>query len=168
MKEVKELLPILEEHRRRGERVVFTNGCFDILHLGHAKYLGFARGLGDLLVVGVNSDKSVRKLKGPNRPVCTESERAQMLAALGDVDYVVIFDEDTPDALIHEVKPDVLVKGEDWKDKGVVGSDFVKSYGGEIVLAPLVKGKSSSDIIQRILKTADKPGRKENAAKDET
>lgn len=165
MKTVAELVPILEEHRRRGERVVFTNGCFDILHLGHAKYLEFARGLGDLLVVGINSDKSVRKLKGPGRPVCDVSERTQMLAALGDVDYVVVFDADTPDALIREVKPDVLVKGEDWKDKGVVGSDFVKSYGGEVVLAPMVKGKSTSDIIERILKSAQKPGRRDD--KDE-
>lgn len=168
MKTVKELLPILEEHRRRGERVVFTNGCFDILHLGHARYLQFARRQGDLLVVGVNSDKSVRKLKGPNRPVCAEGERAQMLAALGDVDYVVIFEEDTPDALIREVRPDVLVKGEDWKDKGIVGSDFVESYGGEVVLAPLVRGVSTSDIIQRILKSAETSGRKDDEDKDGT
>lgn len=150
MKTTDELIPILEEHRRRRERIVFTNGCFDILHLGHAKYLEFARGLGDVLVIGLNSDAGVRKIKGPNRPVCPESERAQMLAALGDVGYVVIFDEETPDQLIRQVRPDVLVKGEDWREKGVVGREFVESYGGEVVLAPLVKGKSTSEIIRRI------------------
>ena len=154
MKTTKELLPLLEEHRRRGERIVFTNGCFDVLHLGHAKYLEVARGLGDVLVVGLNSDGSVRRLKGSGRPICAENERAQMLAALGDVSYVVIFEEDTPETLIREVHPDVLVKGEDWKEEGVVGSDFVKSYGGEVVLAPLVEGKSTTDIIERILKSA--------------
>ncbi len=150
MKSLDELRAVLEEHRRRREQIVFTNGCFDILHLGHAKYLEFSRGLGDLLVVGVNSDDSVRKIKGPKRPVCPQNERAQMLAALGDVTYVVIFDEETPEKLIRQVRPDVLVKGEDWKDKGVVGREFVESYGGEVVLAPLVDGKSTSDIIKRI------------------
>jgi D-beta-D-heptose 7-phosphate kinase/D-beta-D-heptose 1-phosphate adenosyltransferase len=152
----RELRRILDEHRRRRERIVFTNGCFDILHLGHAKYLEFARGLGDVLVVGVNSDRSVRKIKGPHRPICSESERAQMLAALGDVSYVVLFDEPTPEKLIRRVRPDVLVKGEDWKEKGVVGSEFVKSSGGEVVLAPLVKGKSTTDIIARILQIGPK------------
>jgi D-beta-D-heptose 7-phosphate kinase/D-beta-D-heptose 1-phosphate adenosyltransferase len=147
---LKELLLQLDEHRRRGETVVFTNGCFDLLHLGHAKYLEFARGLGDVLVVGLNSDRSVRRNKGPDRPIVGESERAQMLAALGDVTWVVLFDEDTPEKIIRRVRPDVLVKGEDWKTKGVVGSDFVKSIGGRVVLAPLVKGKSTSDIIRRI------------------
>jgi len=154
MKTLAELVPLLDEHRRRRERIVFTNGCFDILHLGHAKYLEFARGVGDVLVVGVNSDRSVRSLKGPGRPVCPENERAQLLAAFGDVSYVVIFDEDTPEELIRQVRPDVLVKGEDWKDKGVVGSEFVRSYGGEVMLAPVVKSKSTSDIIQRVLKSA--------------
>jgi len=156
MKTREELLGILDEHRRRRERIVFTNGCFDILHLGHAKYLEFARGLGDVLVVGVNSDRSVRKIKGPYRPICPENERAQMLAALGDVSYVVLFDEPTPETLIRQVRPDVLVKGEDWKEKGVVGSEFVKSSGGEVVLAPLVKGKSTTDIIRRVLEIGPK------------
>ena len=150
MKSPRELLSVLAEHRRRRERVVFTNGCFDLLHLGHAKYLEFARGLGDVLVVGLNSDRSVRRIKGPDRPVVGENERAQMLAALGDVSWVVLFDEDTPDALIRAVRPDVLVKGEDWRHKGVVGREFVESYGGEVILAPLVKGKSTTNIIERI------------------
>jgi len=164
MKTLRELLPILEEHRRRGERIVFTNGCFDVLHLGHARYLETARGMGDVLVVGLNSDRGVRKLKGRGRPVCGESERAQMLAALGDVGYVVVFDEDTPETLIRRVRPDVLVKGEEWKDKGVVGRAFVESYGGEVVLTPMVQGKSTSDIIERILKNVgDRPARRKKS-----
>ena len=159
MKSLAELRPILEEHRRRRERIVFTNGCFDILHLGHVKYLEFARGLGDVLVIGLNSDGSVRRLKGANRPICPENERAQMLAALADVSYVVVFDEDTPDALIREVHPDVLVKGEDWEGKEVVGSEFVRSYGGDVVLAPLVKGKSTTEIIQRIMRSEEQQER---------
>jgi D-beta-D-heptose 7-phosphate kinase/D-beta-D-heptose 1-phosphate adenosyltransferase len=154
VKTIGELVGILEEHRRRRERIVFTNGCFDVLHVGHARYLEFARGLGDVLVVGVNSDDGVRRLKGPTRPVSSESERTQLLAALADVSYVVVFDEDTPAKLIGKVRPDVLVKGEDWKDKGVVGSDFVRSYGGQTVLAPVVKGRSTTDIIRRIAASA--------------
>jgi D-beta-D-heptose 7-phosphate kinase/D-beta-D-heptose 1-phosphate adenosyltransferase len=145
-----ELVAALAEHRRRRERIVFTNGCFDVLHLGHVKYLEFARGLGDVLVVGLNSDASVRKLKGPSRPICPQSERAQVLAALESVGYVVIFEEEIPDKIIEKVRPDVLVKGEDWKEKGVVGREFVESYGGEVVLAPMIEGKSTSDIIRRI------------------
>ena len=145
-----ELLAVLDEHRRRSERIVFTNGCFDVLHLGHVKYLEFARGLGDVLVVGLNSDASVRKLKGPGRPVCDQNERAQVLAALADVSYVVLFEEEVPERIIRKVRPDVLVKGEDWREKGVVGREFVESCGGEVVLAPVIEGKSTSDIIRRI------------------
>ncbi len=149
LKTPRELVQVLAEHRRRGDRIVFTNGCFDLLHVGHAKYIGFARRLGDLLVVGLNTDRSVRALKGPSRPVVGERERAQMLAALGDISYVVLFDDDTPEKLIRSVRPDVLVKGEDWKHKGVVGREFVESYGGEVILAPLVKGKSTTALIRR-------------------
>jgi D-beta-D-heptose 7-phosphate kinase/D-beta-D-heptose 1-phosphate adenosyltransferase len=150
MKTLAGLLPILKECRLRRERIVFTNGCFDILHLGHVKYLEFSRALGDVLVVGLNSDRSVRGLKGPGRPVLPQGERAQMLAALGDVSYVVIFSELSSEPLIRRVRPDVLVKGADWKNKGVVGRAFVESYGGKVVLAPLVEGKSTTNIIRRI------------------
>jgi D-beta-D-heptose 7-phosphate kinase/D-beta-D-heptose 1-phosphate adenosyltransferase len=150
VKTLKELAPILDEHRRKGEVIVFTNGCFDVLHLGHVKYLEFARGLGDVLVVGLNSDGSVRRLKGPERPIVPEAERAQVLAALDDVTYVAVFEEDTPAKIIRRVRPDVLVKGEDWREKGVVGREFVESRGGRVVLAPLVKDRSTTDVIRKI------------------
>ena len=144
------LLVDLARHRARGESVVFTNGCFDLLHAGHAEFFDFAGGHGDVLVVGLNSDSSVRRLKGPGRPVCTERERARMLAALEAVDYIVFFGEPTPQRLIRAVRPDVLVKGEDWRTKGVVGREFVESYGGRVLLAPVVKGLSTSALVQRI------------------
>ncbi len=148
---VKELKEILDKHRTRKERIVFTNGCFDILHRGHIEYLGFARNQGELLVVGLNTDRSVNDMKGHGRPVLPEQDRARVLAAIEDVDYVVLFDEPTPDKLIKEVRPDILVKGEDWKEKGVVGREFVESCGGKVVLAPLVEGVSTSDIISKIV-----------------
>jgi D-beta-D-heptose 7-phosphate kinase/D-beta-D-heptose 1-phosphate adenosyltransferase len=150
-----ELMSLLAEHRRRNERVVFTNGCFDVLHAGHIKFLHFARSQGDVLVVGLNSDASVKKIKGLKRPIYTERERAQMLSALTDVDYVVIFAQPTPAKLIQAVNPDVLVKGEDWKEKGVVGRKFVEARGGKVILAPLIPGLSSSDIIRRVRTKAD-------------
>ena len=149
VKSCDELCQLLSEHRRRGERIVFTNGCFDVLHVGHIKFLRFARSQGDVLVIGLNSDASVKKIKGARRPIYTQDERAQMLSALADVDYVVIFGEPTPEKLIRSVKPAVLVKGEDWKEKGVVGREFVEAHGGKVILAPLVQGLSSSDIIKR-------------------
>lgn len=147
-----ELPALLDNHRRRGEKIVFTNGCFDIMHPGHVNFLEFARGQGDLLVVGLNSDKSVRSIKGEGRPICTEEERGTVLAALEAVDYVVIFDEDTPAALINTVGPDILVKGEDWREKGVVGRESVEGRGGRVVLAPLVPGVSTSGVVERIVK----------------
>jgi D-beta-D-heptose 7-phosphate kinase/D-beta-D-heptose 1-phosphate adenosyltransferase len=124
--------------------------CFDILHPGHVAYLKFARGQGDVLVVGLNSDTSVKKLKGQGRPILPQKDRACLLGALESVTHIVLFDEDTPGSVIEEIRPDVLVKGEDWREKGVVGRDFVESYGGRVVLAGLVEGHSSSDIIDRI------------------
>lgn len=150
IKTVKELKEVLDNHRSRGERIVFTNGCFDILHRGHIEYLGFARNQGELLVVGLNTDRSVSDMKGLGRPVQPEADRARVLAALGDVDYVVLFDASTPEELVRSVRPNVLVKGEDWKEKGVVGREFVESYGGKVVLAPLVQGVSTTDIISKI------------------
>jgi D-beta-D-heptose 7-phosphate kinase/D-beta-D-heptose 1-phosphate adenosyltransferase len=145
-----EIRAIADAHRSAGEVVVFTNGCFDILHPGHVSYLDFARSQGDVLIVGLNSDKSVKELKGQNRPVLPEMDRACLLGALESVTHIVLFDENTPANLVEEVRPDVLVKGEDWRDKGVVGREFVESYGGRVVLAKIVEGHSSSDIIDRI------------------
>lgn len=132
-----------------GQRVVFTNGCFDILHSGHVSYLQFAREQGDALIVGVNSDRSVKQGKGDLRPVNPEQERALVLSALECVDWVVIFDEDEPATLIGEILPDVLVKGEDWAHY-VSGREVVEQQGGRVVLAPLVKGRSTTGTIERI------------------
>ena len=144
------LLEELSWRRKKGQKVVFTNGCFDILHAGHVEYLRRARELGDCLVVGLNSDASVRRLKGPRRPVNTVSDRALVLANLYSVDYVVVFDEDTPEGLIRAIRPDVLVKGADWPEEKIVGASFVRSYGGRVVRLPLLEGRSTSEIIRRI------------------
>ena len=135
--------------RPRSERVVFTNGCFDVLHRGHVEYLESARSLGDLLVVGLNTDDSVRRLKGPSRPVNPEDDRAYVLAGLAAVDYVTFFAEDTPRDLIVALLPDVLVKGGDYRKKDIVGGAEVEAAGGEVVVAPLVPGRSTTAILQR-------------------
>ena len=142
----RELAPL----RAAGKKVVFTNGCFDILHAGHARYLHEARREGDVLVVGLNSDASVSRLKGEGRPVVPEADRAELLASLECVDYVVVFPEDTPQRLIEQVEPDVLVKGEDWKTKGVVGAEFVEARGGKVVLVNLLPGRSTTGIVERV------------------
>ncbi|MCP3920461.1 MAG: D-glycero-beta-D-manno-heptose-7-phosphate kinase [bacterium] len=139
----------LEEWRRAGKRIVFTNGCFDVLHLGHVQYLRFARSKGDLLLVGVNDDASVRRLKGDERPVNVLADRMGVLAALEMVDGVVAFGEDTPKELVECVTPDVLVKGEDYADKVVVGREWVESHGGQVVLAPLVQGRSTTEALRK-------------------
>ena len=136
--------------KKAGKRIVFTNGCFDILHIGHARYLYAARELGNYLIVAVNSDISVKSIKGPDRPVINENERAEMLAALGCVDMVVMFDEDTPYEILKKLVPDVLVKGGDWKEEDIVGADIVKNAGGEVKRIPFVEGSSTTDIINRI------------------
>jgi rfaE bifunctional protein nucleotidyltransferase chain/domain len=148
----RQLKAIREDLRRRGPAFVFTNGCFDILHAGHVDYLAFARAQGDVLAVAINSDRSVRELKGPLRPVVPEEDRAKLLAALEMVDYVVVFDELHVDGLIAELLPDVLVKGEDRKG-WVCGRDIVEQHGGRVVLAPLATGKSTTNIIGTILNT---------------
>jgi len=145
------LADLIESEKARGKRVVFTNGCFDLLHAGHVKYLQKARNLGDLLVLGLNSDASVRRLKGPKRPLIGEEERAHILAALDCIDYVVIFDEDTPLELIAALKPHILAKGGDYTVDGVVGRELVESYGGRVELVTFVDGKSTTNIIERIL-----------------
>ena len=136
--------------RAEGRRVAFTNGCFDLLHSGHLALLEAARAEGDLLVVALNSDRSVRELKGPKRPVIGQQDRAAMLAALSCVDYVTIFDELTPESLIRQVRPDVLVKGGDYQPSDVVGGQFVESYGGRVVICPLVPGVSTSQILKTV------------------
>lgn len=135
---------------RRPPRVVFTNGCFDILHVGHARYLKDARALGDILVVGVNSDASVKRLKGPERPIQCEADRSELLAALGCVDYVVLFTEDTPARLVEEVAPDVLVKGGDWPVEKIEGHKFVLARGGEVKSLAFHPGHSTTSLIERI------------------
>ncbi len=147
------LATIIAAEQGRGKRVVFTNGCFDLLHAGHVKYLQKARTLGDLLVLGLNSDASVRRLKGEKRPLIAEEERAHILAALDCIDYLVIFDEDTPLRLIETLRPMVLVKGGDYTPAGVVGKDLVEAYGGRVELVEFVDGKSTTNIIEKILKT---------------
>jgi D-beta-D-heptose 7-phosphate kinase/D-beta-D-heptose 1-phosphate adenosyltransferase len=144
------LLADLARHRAQGESIVFTNGCFDLIHAGHVEFFNFAGQQGDVLVVGLNSDRSVRANKGPTRPICPEKQRARVLSALEAIDYIVVFDEDTPQRLIEAVSPDVLVKGEDWRHKGVVGREFVEAHGGRVVLAPLVKGLSTTELVRRI------------------
>jgi D-beta-D-heptose 7-phosphate kinase/D-beta-D-heptose 1-phosphate adenosyltransferase len=147
---VEELRPVLDHHRGAGRRVVFTNGCFDLLHAGHVEMLSFARAQGDTLVVGVNSDRSVRLIKGDGRPIYPAVERALILAALEVVDYVVVFDETRAERIVRAVRPDVLVKGEDWRDKVVDGQVFVESYGGRVALAPLLPGYGTTLTIERL------------------
>lgn len=150
IRSIEEMIVERKHLKECGVKTVFTNGCFDILHIGHADYLGFARRQGDVLIVGLNSDASVKRNKGPKRPINNENERALMLAALNVVDYVVLFDEDEPAALIAQLLPDVLVKGEDWAHY-VSGREVVEKNGGCVVLAKMVDGKSTTNMITRIL-----------------
>lgn len=146
-----ELGAIVRRRRAMGERAVFTNGCFDLLHRGHTRLLQQARALGDLLIVGLNSDASVRRLKGPQRPVLSQDERAELLAALAAVDYVVIFEEADPGRIIDALEPDILVKGADWAQEAIVGREIVERRGGRVVTIPLVEGASTSNILRRIM-----------------
>ncbi len=146
-----DLAAIVEDLRRQGKRIVFTNGCFDLMHIGHTRYLQAARELGDVLVVGVNSDASVRSLdKGPGRPIVPQAQRAEVLAALACVDYVVVFDEPDPGALIGALQPDVLVKGGDWAPDRIIGREVVEARGGRVLTIPLVPGVSTSALVERI------------------
>jgi D-beta-D-heptose 7-phosphate kinase/D-beta-D-heptose 1-phosphate adenosyltransferase len=148
-----ELLGVRAHLKNAGKRVVFTNGCFDILHRGHVDYLIKARALGDALIVGLNTDNSVKRLKGAGRPVVEEDDRAAVLAALSAVDYVCLFDEDTPYELIKSIVPDVLVKGADWSVQDVVGKDVVESAGGSVQTIEFLPNRSTSKIIQKIAET---------------
>lgn len=148
---LQELAPKIRSLRESGKRVVFTNGCFDILHAGHVRYLTAARVEGDVLVAGLNSDASVRSIKGAGRPIVPQDQRAEVLAGLWCVDYVTVFDEPDPLKLIQTLKPDVLVKGEDWGEQEIIGADVVKANGGKVVRVPVVSDISTSSIIQKIL-----------------
>ncbi len=149
--DLRELLELLEKVRGR-KKVVFTNGCFDILHAGHADYLKRAKSLGDILVVGINSDTSVKRIKGEKRPILPQQMRAYLVNSLKPVDYVVVFEEDTPLELIKAIKPDVLVKGADWNLDKIVGADFVLSYGGRVESIAFSFDISTSKVIERILR----------------
>ena len=150
-----QLLSALSAERGAGKRIVFTNGCFDLMHIGHTRYLQAARELGDVLVVGVNSDASVRSLdKAPDRPIVPEAQRAEVLAALGCVDYVIIFNESDPLRVITSVQPDVLVKGGDWAIERIVGRDIVEARGGVVKTIPLVPGFSTTGLLERIRSAA--------------
>jgi D-glycero-beta-D-manno-heptose 1-phosphate adenylyltransferase len=146
-----ELVPLLERARREKQRIVFTNGCFDLMHIGHTRYLQAAKALGDILVVGVNSDASVKSLKkAPDRPIVAEAQRAEVVAALGCVDYVVMFPEPDPLNLITALQPDVLVKGGDWPIDRIIGREVVERRGGTVKTIPLVPGMSTTALIERI------------------
>ena len=149
--ELNELLSLLKDLRGK-KKIVFTNGCFDILHAGHADYLKKAKSLGDILVVGINSDESIRRIKGEKRPIIPQELRAFLLDSLKPVDYVIIFEEDTPFELIKAIKPDVLVKGADWDVDKIVGADFVLSYGGKVERIEFSFDISTTKIIEKILK----------------
>ncbi len=152
VKTIRQLKPLLAGLQRRGERIVFTNGCFDLLHIGHLRYLQRARRHGNRLVVGINSDRSVKKIKGPHRPLLPQAERAEVLAALSCVDYVTIFNEPDPFAVITALQPDVLIKGSDWGKNKIIGRDIVERHGGQVRRVPLIKGVSTTRLIEKILK----------------
>ncbi len=152
IKKLNQLSQIIKKLKAKKKKIVFTNGCFDILHFGHVKYLEQAKQKGDILVVGLNSDSSVKKLKGANRPIFNQPARAEVLSALKSVDYVTIFNDLTPLKVIKALKPDILVKGGDWKTDRIVGKDFVELCGGEVVTIPFIKGYSTRSTIETILK----------------
>ena len=152
IKNLRELKRIISSLKAKGKRIVFTNGCFDLLHYGHVKYLESAKRKGDILIAAINCDASVKRIKGNKRPIINEKDRAGIIAALESVDYVVLFKEDTPSKIIKLLKPDILIKGADWDKKGIVGRDFVLSYGGRISTINLVKGRSTTNLIKKIAK----------------
>ena len=147
-----EMLPLLAILRAAGKKIVFTNGCFDIIHTGHTRYLAKAKSLGDILIVAVNSDASVRMIKGDKRPINSEADRMETLAALEVVDFVTIFNEPDPYRVISEIKPDVLVKGGDWPIEKIIGRDVVEARGGRVVNVPYIDGASTTGIIEKIVK----------------
>jgi D-beta-D-heptose 7-phosphate kinase/D-beta-D-heptose 1-phosphate adenosyltransferase len=149
---LKDLVQKINALRESGQSIVFTNGCFDILHVGHVRYLAAARAEGDVLVMGLNSDESVRSIKPANRPIVNQDQRAEVLASLECVDYITVFDEPDPLNLIRALKPDVLVKGADWQEEDIIGTDVVRAGGGRVVRVAVVPGISTSQVIHRIAK----------------
>ena len=152
-----QLKDLLEHLRTQGRKIVFTNGCFDLLHPGHIRYLEKARGEGDLLVVALNSDSSIRKIKGPGRPIQTEDERSEVIAGLQCVNFVTLFDEETPYEIIEEMLPNILVKGGDWPIDQIVGRQTVEAHGGKVISIAFETGHSTSNIIKRIRGSAERP-----------
>ncbi|MCM8830147.1 MAG: D-glycero-beta-D-manno-heptose 1-phosphate adenylyltransferase [Candidatus Omnitrophica bacterium] len=152
IKSFREIKKISRQLKKEGRKIIFTNGCFDILHKGHIRLLKKAKSLGEVLIVGLNTDSSVRRLKGEDRPFFKQDERAEILSSLEMVDYIVLFPQDTPYKLIETIKPDILVKGGDYRKDGVVGRDIVESYGGKVYIFPVVKGVSTTKIVEKIKK----------------
>ena len=150
--ELKDLQAKVDEIKESGKKVVFTNGCFDIMHVGHVRYLAAARSEGDILVVGLNSDESVKSIKSAKRPIVKQDERAEVLASLWCVDYIILFNEPDPFLLIQTIMPDILVKGDDWTEENIIGAGLVKHNGGRVVRVPVVPEASTSRIIERIVK----------------
>jgi D-beta-D-heptose 7-phosphate kinase/D-beta-D-heptose 1-phosphate adenosyltransferase len=150
LKSLEEIKAIVVDARTNGKKVAFTNGCFDLLHRGHVHVLRAARACADLLIVGINSDQSVKQIKGPKRPVLPESDRCELLGAMEMVDFVILFNEPEPYNLISAIRPDVLVKGGDWKTEKIIGADMVEEAGGRVVVVPYIKGFSTTEIIERI------------------
>jgi D-beta-D-heptose 7-phosphate kinase/D-beta-D-heptose 1-phosphate adenosyltransferase len=151
IKDLNALAELVLKHKNGGKKIVFTNGCYDILHVGHIQCFQESKRLGDILIVAVNSDRSVGVIKGPSRPIVPEDERAELIAALESVDYVTVFDQEDPFEVISAVKPDILVKGGDWSLDTIVGRELVESYGGTVMTIPMVKGISTSEIIEKIV-----------------
>ena len=139
----------VDKYKAEGKKIVFTNGCFDLLHIGHVRYLQQAKSLADILIVGVNTDRSIQRLKGPDRPIQNENDRAEILASLKSVNHTILFDEETPLNLIRKIKPHYLVKGGDWKISEIIGSDFVLGYGGDVRSLQFVKDQSTTLLIQK-------------------
>ncbi|MBU0650321.1 D-glycero-beta-D-manno-heptose 1-phosphate adenylyltransferase [bacterium] len=158
IKKIKQLSEIIKQKKKGRKKIVFTNGCFDILHAGHVRYLNKAKSYGDILIVALNTDESVKGLKGKNRPIIDEIDRTELVASLECVDYVILFDEETPYKTIKKLKPDILVKGGDYTPDTVVGKDVVEKEGGCVYIVPLEQGRSTTDIIKKIVNNFKKPG----------
>ncbi|MBM4333193.1 MAG: D-glycero-beta-D-manno-heptose 1-phosphate adenylyltransferase [Deltaproteobacteria bacterium] len=152
IKNISQMKKIVAHLKAQGEKIVFTNGCFDILHVGHVRYLNKAKKLGDILLIGLNTDRSVKSIKGKKRPIVPEKERAEVISALEFVDYVILFDEPDPLRLIETLKPDILVKGADWSKDRIIGREIVGNLGGRVVRLPMVPGASSTGVIEKIIK----------------
>ena len=147
----------LNYHRQQNKKIVFTSGCFDILHRGHIVYLDFCKQQGDIVIVALNSDSSVKAYKGSDRPINNQQDRAVVLASLQSVDYIVIFNEPNPAEILRKTKPDIYIKGMDWKSKKIIEKEIVRSYGGKVMYAPLVEGKSSTNVVEKIKSLNEKP-----------